>query len=198
MNARKKQAENTRLEICRAVEKLLNEKTAKNISIKDICTTANIGVGTFYHYYASKEEALYDLSTPIDIYFEETVLPLLENKNQYEQLILLFTHQAEYTVKNLHPSVNSKTEFLFLKNFFKDSRYFQKLLSSILSDGDLFNKHIEIMTLNGLTNHLLYLSRGVMISWMGIGATFDLKERVINEVNLFFELPKLLNENNSK
>lgn len=198
MGTRKEQAENTRKAICKAVESLLEEKKPKEISVKDICGKAGIGVGTFYHYYSSKEEALYDISTPIDIYFEEMVLPLLDGKSQKEQLIIFFSHQAEYTINHICPSTSSKTELRVFKNFFTDDRYFQKLLSKILTDGDEFSNYIENVTLIGLTNHLLYLSRGIMMTWVCDGGIFDLKERVICEVNLFFDLHTLLSENKDK
>lgn len=194
MNIRKQQAENTRKRICKAVEALLEEKEADEISIKDICTKVGIGVGTFYHYYSSKEEALYDISTPIDIYFEETVKPLLRGKTQKEQLVIFFDHQAEYTLKHIYPSKSSKTELRIFKNFFTDERYFQKLLSDILKGGEEFTDYIEQMTLLGLTNHLLFLSRGIMITWVGDGGQFDLKQKVNYEVNLFLELHRRLNE----
>ncbi len=72
------------------MKKLLEESAPADISVQDICRCAGIGVGTFYHYYNSKNEAIFDISNPIDDYFENVVKAQLVEKSALEQLRIFF------------------------------------------------------------------------------------------------------------
>ena len=57
-NIKTSKAENTKTNIIKALEQLSKDQNLDNIKIRDICTLANISVGTFYLYFKSKEEAI--------------------------------------------------------------------------------------------------------------------------------------------
>lgn len=66
------QAEETRRRIFAAAQHLINEKGFDAFTMQDVAEAAGVGVGTIYHYYASKDEfvTLYDLMCWKDIYQE--------------------------------------------------------------------------------------------------------------------------------
>lgn len=51
-------AEQTRLRLLVALEKLLADNSLADLTIRDICSEANVSVGSFYVYFQNKEEAL--------------------------------------------------------------------------------------------------------------------------------------------
>lgn len=50
-NIKTSKAENTKTNIIKALEQLSKDQNLDNIKIRDICTLANISVGTFYLYF---------------------------------------------------------------------------------------------------------------------------------------------------
>lgn len=95
----KRKGNETHQKIYSAIKQLLEQKNAAEISVQDICQCAGIGVGTFYHYYPSKNAAIYDISNPIDEYFELKVAPELDGKTPLEQLRFFFYHQAMFMIQ---------------------------------------------------------------------------------------------------
>lgn len=55
LTSRQKQAIETRLRISEAAMKLLKNTSYDSLKITDICKEANVSVGTFYHYFESKD-----------------------------------------------------------------------------------------------------------------------------------------------
>ena len=61
MNGKKTETEKgkkTRSRIAKNAIKLINEQGYDQTKVQDICKATDIGVGTFYHYYRSKEDIL--------------------------------------------------------------------------------------------------------------------------------------------
>lgn len=64
--SRKKQAIETKLRISEAAMKLLKNTSYELIKITDICKEANVSVGTFYHYFESKDMMIKSSYNSID------------------------------------------------------------------------------------------------------------------------------------
>lgn len=58
MTNRQKQALETREKIFACAVNLFAEKTYENVTVQDICTSADVSVGAFYHHFKSKENIL--------------------------------------------------------------------------------------------------------------------------------------------
>ena len=88
MTSRQIRAEQTRAKVLEAGVKLIEEKGYSNISIKDIVAAAEVSIGTFYHYFDSKDALYYqhvnrrfvDLDNGL---VEHMELPPLENLGAY-------------------------------------------------------------------------------------------------------------------
>lgn len=66
LTSRQKQAIETRLRISEAAMKLLKNTSYDLIKITDICKEANVSVGTFYHYFESKDMMIKSSYNSID------------------------------------------------------------------------------------------------------------------------------------
>lgn len=183
---RKKQ---TLHKIYNAVQELVKEK-GNDISVKEICQRAEIGVGTFYHYYSSKEAALFDISNPIDLYFEKTVEPLLKDKTPLQQIEIFFSCQAQFMTDFV--LTNGRTDFLKaiqgnLEHFFSEERLTYTILEQIVSSPSLFIKWKETYSVSMITWHLLYLTRGLIHHWLGCECKYILRDELLKQIKMTLE-----------
>ena len=145
-----------------AVQTLLTEK-GNDMSVKDICQYAGIGVGTLNHYYPSKEDAIFDISNPIDVYFKQTVIPALQNHSAKEQLELYFMYQAQFMSD--YVLVNGQSTFLKaiqsnLQHFFSEDRLTFTILKDIVCSPELYQEWKKTYSSDMITWHLLCLAHG--------------------------------------
>ena len=82
------QSQRTLENIRNAIEELLQEKEYDSFTIKDICSRANIAVGTFYKYYDSKEDVFTDRYHKMDEYFNTEVAQKMTENSLRKNLIL--------------------------------------------------------------------------------------------------------------
>jgi AcrR family transcriptional regulator len=94
--SRKDQAEETKLHIFNTALKLLDEVGFEKITIRDIVRAADVSIGTFYYYYASKLDVFYETYYLADHYFEETVAPQLTQITAGDRIFCFFDHYAKY------------------------------------------------------------------------------------------------------
>lgn len=96
-NKRQLQAEQTKVNIFNAAVELLEEKDFDDITIRDIVAKANVSIGTFYNYYATKMEVFYETYQVADHYFNETVAPQLTQDTALARILCFFDHYAHYS-----------------------------------------------------------------------------------------------------
>lgn len=80
------QPEITKNKIVLTLEKLMQEKSIKEITIREICRLADVSVGTFYVYFSCKEEAILYIYRSADDVFKE--LTLSEDPIENVELVL--------------------------------------------------------------------------------------------------------------
>lgn len=82
--AKKLKSKNT---IIKSAIKLFGEKGLKDTSIADIMTDADLGIGTFYNYFQSKDELLNNLLTQIAFDIRQYFFKLTSEKNSQTQIL---------------------------------------------------------------------------------------------------------------
>ena len=90
-------SQQTKLNIFNAAAELLSEMDFEQITIRDIVRRANVSVGTFYNYYATKMEVFYETYQVADHYFNETVSRLLTQPTAAQRVDCFFYHYARYS-----------------------------------------------------------------------------------------------------
>ena len=91
----KKQME-ARKEIVKKVLPLLEKTPFNEIAVSDICEAAGISTGTFYHYFESKTDILVSLFSKIDEYMEEHAFPLMNHRDEVENLRIFANYWLRY------------------------------------------------------------------------------------------------------
>ena len=94
-----KQAANRR-EIIEMIVPLLEDRTFEELSVEDICRTADISVGSFYHYFEKKSDILVGLFSRIDSFMEKDAFPLMKKRSEPENLRIFAEKWLSYIESN--------------------------------------------------------------------------------------------------
>ncbi len=135
LTKRKQQALLTQSNISQVFLNLTKEKKFENITIEDICKRANVSVGTFYHYFSSKEDIYKKIFQQID----ENLHVELENIDQHTTvqttILNFFQCIAEYTTK-LELHINLLND-LNKRSFIYEPSLIYKTLKGFVYKGQL-------------------------------------------------------------
>ncbi|PFD32506.1 TetR family transcriptional regulator [Bacillus cereus] len=157
---RQEQAIKTRNELYRVMLKLMKEKQLEHISIEEISKKVGVSVGTFYHYFKSKEDIHIKLFEQIE---EKAVLHLQNLKNKKE--ILQFFIQSSTFISQLDLHLNHFTH-MNNKVFTQQSpSLIRGQLKTIIKKGQKNKKLINTMDVEELTDYLFIMAKGILFDW---------------------------------
>jgi AcrR family transcriptional regulator len=151
MDTKQKQLGQKRLEkavsIGRAAAKLFNEKGYLETSMDDIAAAANLSKGGIYHYFFSKHEILYFISTNyMDLLLKDLEPELKKIEDRFLKIrfivsrhIDLFTKYTPEAKTTLHEAHLLPSEY-FKKYAEKERRYY-RIVADVLSD--FFSNRIQ-------------------------------------------------------
>ena len=94
---RRQQAEETKRHIFEVALALLDRRAFEQIKVRDIVEAAQVSVGTFYNYYATKLDVYYETYQLADEYFEDVVAPALIQPTARERILHFFDEYARYS-----------------------------------------------------------------------------------------------------
>jgi AcrR family transcriptional regulator len=179
---RELQAEETKQRIVKAVNRLIKYIPYDKIRVKDICEEANVSVGTFYHYFKSK-----DYIALVGYDFDSSMARILQDNaltgDIKSKILRLFELEMEYVIDSgVH---TMKTLFQSHLDSIEDkNRAFlnpDRLLPSILRK--LFLRAIQEGEIPSLCNvdqvveDILIISRSLTYHWCIKNGDDDLIER---------------------
>ncbi len=185
MTKRALQAEATRQHIFETTIRLMNKNGFNNMTIQDIIEQAGVSVGTFYHYFNSKEDVFFKLYSKADEYFESVVLPQLTGPDMgaYEQIVVFFRHYAMFNESNglEYVSLLYSTKNKF---FIEKKRFMITMLFDIVTNGQENKELTRDETPETITNYLFILSRGVIFDWCIHDGSYSLVEAMLTHIHL--------------
>jgi len=192
--SRQLQADKTRAEIYSIAVSLMEKQGFANTTIQEISEKAGVSIGTFYHYFRSKEDIFLDIFKKADEFFETTVASKLaqaaESGSNVEDLIVLyFKYYAKYNFKrgiaNISQLYNTKN-----KLFIKKGRFMQTLLSALIEKGQASQELSSDMTPEEATANLFIASRGVIYDWCIHEASYNLEQKMETYMRLLVKILK--------
>jgi AcrR family transcriptional regulator len=195
LTKRQTQANKTKNKIHKVSMDLMEKKGYNNTTVEEISKKAGVSVGTFYLYYKSKEDILFETYKASDEYFEKEVAPQIMNKefNSIQQILLFFKFYGKYTkergLQNISQLLNTKN-----KLFISKGRYMQNLLQEIISTGQENNELRKEVSSENITEYLFIVVRGLIYDWCLHNADYDIEERMVTFLNPLVDIFK----NNSK
>ncbi len=179
-----------RIEILEKVLHLMKTKSFEEISVQEICTTADISIGSFYHYFKQKSDILASLMELIDIYMLEHVFPLLTNASALENLKLISRGFAAHIVENgieLSKLISRccPTEY----NIYNEKRPLVQKLAEIVSTGQQKGEFTTLLSPEKTADLLLIALSGVAVDWSRRDGNYSILDRMEEFSALF--LPAL-------
>jgi AcrR family transcriptional regulator len=179
MTKRKLQAMETKKRIFNAANELMKKKGFDNMTIQEIQERAGVSVGTFYHYFKSKQDVFFELYRKADEYFETEVAPELHSRNltDDEKIILFF---GKYAIFNTDNGIESVRQIFNTNNkfFTTKDRYMVGLLQDIVSEAQQSGRMVSDMSAEEITQFLFIHARGVVFDWCLHDGRYDLEERM--------------------
>ena len=184
LTSRQKQAIQTRNKIFRCAMNLFAEHSYEKVTVKDICKAAEISIGGFYHYFASKMDIINDGYR----LFDENVKEDLTSKqfdSSLDKIIFLIEEQCQSATDvgvsafaQLYRSQMTSEE----KYIVNTERYFyhemKKSVLSALEEGILSGDKDEI------TEEILSTARGLIYDWILHEGSYDLTKRSLKMTNI--------------
>ena len=168
----------------------LMEKYGFNeMTIQDIHKKAGISVGTFYHYYNTKEDVFFELYRKADEFFEKEVIPHLEQDTRTftEKVILFFKYYAQF---NETHGIEFSKHLYSPKNtmFIKENRFMVTLLRDLIEAGQNSGEFTGTWSAREIANYLFIFSRGLIFDWCIHDGTYDLSETIIPDMKMLMTI----------
>ncbi|MBR5932281.1 MAG: TetR/AcrR family transcriptional regulator [Lachnospiraceae bacterium] len=174
-----------RIEILEAVIPLISQQSFEEISVAEICQSIGISIGSFYHYFTTKNDLLIGLLWIIDEDLVENTFPLLTNKNELENLKLFAHGWAEHVSSHgierskLISSINPDNEALAER----DRPAIRKLLE-IITSGQAKKQITTEYDADTLTDLFLITMRGITQDWSRRDGSYALTERMDQSIEI--------------
>ncbi len=177
LTSRQFQAEETHKRIYNTAFGLMTKKGFDKITIKDIAKKAGVSIGTFYHYYKSKDDILYEIYYKADEYFRQ-MMAGMEAETAPERIIEYFRYYAKYSERN---TVGFTTHLYNIENkyFLKKGRLMQTVLADIIRQGQENKELIQTKTPDELVDFLFLIARGIIFDWGLRDGQYDVEAKTI-------------------
>lgn len=180
----------TKNKIRDCANKLFEIKDYDNI-IVDICKNAGVSVGTFYHYYSSKEDIINDTYDEFDTLTEETMKTKTFESN-IDAILFLLNYQVDsisslgpiFTTNYFKNQLSNKSKYILNK----DRYFYRRLIIEVKAAID--KGIINYENAEKLTDFLLIITRGSIYNWCLSEGKFDIIAQTSNDIKFFLGLIK--------
>ena len=182
LTSRQIQAVETREKIYHTAYNLMKKTGFHKITIEDICKKADVSIGTFYHYFKSKDDILYEVYQRADNYFKD-VLNKMKSSNSLDQIVEYFQYYARYSEQD---SIGFTTHLYSIENkfFLKKGRLMQSMLEDIIKQGQEKEEISKEKTPEEIVDLLFLIARGVIFDW----GLKDGKYKLVEKMTELFEM----------
>lgn len=184
------QAEKTKKRILKVSSKLINQHGFENVSLTQICEEADCSIGTFYHYFSSKDEILMSAYRAAD---EKESQYLSEHPpigNCIEKIIHIFELQSEIAVELGVAFMTElyRNQIVVENNYlFSTDRVMPNTLYEIICEGQTRGEITDEYPADFLVEELMKFARGLFYDWCAKRGAYDHTESMKKSMNLFLK-----------
>ena len=175
-----------RSEIIELLIPMIQSVPFDELSVTDMCVSAGISVGTFYHYFTKKSDILIGLLSLIDDDLETGVFPLLTSGDEAENLRIFAHGWAEHV--QTHGNERSKLISSVAPSntdYNGQKRVSVAKLEEIFSRGQQKGQFTAEKTAPQLTELFLLALRAVSTDWSRCDGAYSVTERMDEFISLF-------------
>lgn len=176
---RQLQAEETYCRLLSVVFDLMNKKSYHEISVDEICATAGVSKGTFYHYFTSKQEILTHLSRKANTDILDSMA--FDPKKSARQMFEEYTDKLAMAAEEVTGAGEARMLIALLtagaaesyKEIEPQTQYVRRILEHGQRQGEL----MEGLDPNAANELICNAIQGAVTFWSVSQGGFNLKER---------------------
>lgn len=192
---REESKKNRKETIIDAAWELFYEKGYKNTTVNDIIERSGTSKGGFYYYFKAKDDLLNSLYAVFDREYEKFYNRMDKSQNSLLQLQQINQYVSYFIEANVMPELLAELYISQLtkktqENFLSPNRYYIKLLSKIISEGQEKGEIRDDISVEELTHHVLLLERGILTDWCVKDGNFSLGYKGKESFNFYTEFMK--------
>jgi TetR/AcrR family transcriptional regulator, fatty acid metabolism regulator protein len=190
LTTRQKQALVTHQKVYKMALKLFRAKGFDVVTVDEICKKAGVSKGTFYVYYESKEQVIYDLFLKHDKMYDDFVASELASvANPIEKLIRLGNKALEYTmdwgIDIMQITYRARSSFnKHDPAFLSEKRSLNKIVPVLVADAQRQGLIRDDMSADDIADIMIRSVDGVVHKWCLVNGGLDL----VNECNKMFDV----------
>ena len=182
---RQRQNIDTKLKITRIAADLFTTKGFTKVTIRDICESSEVSIGTFYHHFKSKDEIVNTGYHQLDILWEERI-DGYQSKGTREDILFLLGEGGVLsqntgwvlTSQSYMHLISSKIKYILSKD-----RSIHHHLQGIVKNG--LGKDIDLKgtDIDQFIETLMRCTRGVIFDWCLHEGSYDLEKQLKNDLS---------------
>jgi len=180
LTARQRQALVTHQKIYKTALGLFRKKGFDVATVDEICKKAGVSKGTFYVYYESKEQVIYDLFLTHDkMYYDFVASELDAIEDPMEKLMVLGNKALEYTLEwgidMMQITYRARASFnKHDPTFLSENRALNKILPGLINDAQRQGQIRKDMSADDIAKIVLWSMDGVIHKWCMVNGELDL------------------------
>jgi TetR/AcrR family fatty acid metabolism transcriptional regulator len=164
---------------------LMRTYSIDEISVQDICSKANVGIGTFYHYYKTKDDIVHEVYYEMDAHF----LKLAEEAkatdiSAYEYILRHFICYARFLTQTTVDFAR-KVFSLQSKEFLNRERPVYTTLIDFLQEKQQRGQIAQELDIPRFCADVNIWLRGIAYDWCLHDGEYDLVQKCIEYADLF-------------
>ncbi len=172
-----------------AAMKLMSEKGFQGTTVREICASAGIPIGTFYNCYKTKVDILRRIYDDGDAFIQSAMADLSENDDVLKHLR---TFAQVYAILNEKTGIDVLRVLYYPTNaWFTMERPMQSYVRRFVESGQHLGMIRTDISADEIISSLFDILRGIGYNWCVCDGAFDLKERTDFHMNLFCEAIKM-------
>lgn len=178
---KKKNAQSTKKKIVSAAWKLFYEQGYNSTTIDDIVSESGTSKGSFYHYFAGKDDLLSSLAYLFDEKYEELEEIMTDGMSSIEKM--LFLNKELFRMIDDSISIDLLTQLLSSqlitkneKSLLDHNRTYYKLLRSIVISGQKNNEISDKHSANDIVKAYALYERAMLYDWCLCNGDYSLSD----------------------
>jgi Transcriptional regulator len=187
-----KKKQTTKGKIISAAWKLFYKHGYDNTTVDQIIAASGTSKGSFYHYFSAKDALLSSLSYIFDERYEELVQEMDSDMNSYDKLMylnqeLFVTIEHSVSMELLASLYSSQIVTKGEKHLLDQNRYYYKLLTQIVTEGQKRGQIKTTMTVSEIVKLYALCERALLYDWCLCEGQYSLAEYSANTMPVFMK-----------
>ncbi|MGD1821749.1 MAG: TetR/AcrR family transcriptional regulator [Pleomorphochaeta sp.] len=184
-NNREQKAKNKKWHISETAMALFKERGYDKVKVKEICKAANISLGTFYHYFSSKDSIVDEIYEIIDARVFECIeevefdSPLNKIIGILEQSACIMEEELGFLLisDSYYQIISSKPDYSY-----SHERKLYITLVETIEEGKELGAFKDDTNSKEIAEACLRMGRGNIIDWCLNGGTYKLCELIVKDL----------------